>query len=172
MLESSMSQLCSKIIISSPSASMQGIKRQGGFIKESETKQKYFDLSSVWARCWYYCMPSEICWSAKLNSVKKSIGQCLANYSLIKRKVLKLYASFFFITPKHRKFLHVIPKSSHPEVIYRKGLPKNFTKLTGKHLFRSLILIKRRLLQAFSSKFCDNLRNTHFVQLPLLLNSY
>ena len=32
--------------------------------------------------------------------------------------------------------------SSHPEVFYKKGVLKNFSKFTGKHLRQSLFLIK------------------------------
>ena len=47
-------------------------------------------------------------------------------------------------------------RSSHPEVFCKKGVLRNFAKFTGKHLCRSLFLIK---LQASGDCFWVNFRN-------------
>ena len=39
-----------------------------------------------------------------------------------------------------------VPRSSHPEVFCKKGVPKNFAKFAGKHLCQSLFLIKLQAL--------------------------
>ena len=60
-----------------------------------------------------------------------------------------------------------------PEVFYKKGVLKNFTKFTGKHLYQSLFLIKLQasdlqlygketLAQVFSCEFCEIFKNTFF----------
>ena len=57
----------------------------------------------------------------------------------------------------------------------RKGVLRNFTKFTGKHLYQSLIfnkvaglrLKKETLAQVFSCKFCETSKNTFSYRTPL-----
>ena len=60
-------------------------------------------------------------------------------------------------------------------VLYEKGVLKNFTEFTGKHLCQSLFfnkiaglsqqLIKNEALaQVFSREFCENFKNTLFTK--------
>ena len=62
-----------------------------------------------------------------------------------------------------------------PEVFYKKGVLKNFAKLTGKHLCQILFLNKvagaasnfikkETLVQAFSCEFCEIFNNTLFTE--------
>ena len=44
-------------------------------------------------------------------------------------------------------------RSNHPEVFCKKGVLRNFTKFAGKHLCRSLFLIKLQAFRAFSCNF-------------------
>ena len=48
-------------------------------------------------------------------------------------------------TVYHNMFLYTF-RSSSPEVSCKKGVLKNFTKFTGKHLCQSLLLIKLQTL--------------------------
>ena len=52
-------------------------------------------------------------------------------------------------------------RNSRPEVFFTKGIHKNFAKVTGKHLCRSLFLIK---LQASGLHYAFNTR--YFWQVP------
>ena len=52
-------------------------------------------------------------------------------------------------------------RSSCLEVLCRKGIPRNFTKFTGKHLCQSLFF-KETLALVFSCEFCEISRNTFF----------
>ena len=73
--------------------------------------------------------------------------------------------------------------SSRPEVLCKKGVLKNFTKFTGKHLCQSLLfnkiaglrpttLLKKETLgQVFSSEFCEISKNTFFHRTPLVAAS-
>ena len=56
-----------------------------------------------------------------------------------------------------------------PEVLYEKGVLKNFAKLTGKHVSQSLsfnkdvawnFIKKENLAQMFSCEFCEIFKNT------------
>ena len=59
----------------------------------------------------------------------------------------------------------------------KKGVLRNFTKLTGKHLCQSLFLIKLQaikketLAQVFSCEFCEISKNTFFHRTPLVAAS-
>ena len=68
-------------------------------------------------------------------------------------------------------------RSSHPEVLCKKGVLKNSTKFTGKHLCQSLFfnkvaglrpasLLKKRLWHVFSCEFCEAFKNTFFHRTP------
>ena len=68
-------------------------------------------------------------------------------------------------------------RSSRPEVFCKKGVLRNFTKFTGKHLCQSLFFNKRETLaQVFSCEFCETLRTPFFIEplwwllLPFLTN--
>ena len=61
-------------------------------------------------------------------------------------------------------------RSSRPKVFCKKGVLKNFTKFTGKHLCQSLFfnkvagpcnfIKKETLAQVFSCEFCEISKNT------------
>ena len=59
-----------------------------------------------------------------------------------------------------------------PEVFYKKGVFRNFTKFTGKHQCQSLnkvvmrpaTLLKKRLAQVFSYEFYEISKNTFFTE--------
>ena len=61
-------------------------------------------------------------------------------------------------------------RSSRPEVFCKKGVLRNFKKLTGKHLCQSLFcndsacnfIKKETLAQMFSCEFCEISKNTSF----------
>ena len=63
--------------------------------------------------------------------------------------------------------------SSHqkqpPDVFCKKGVLKDFTKFTGKHLFQSLK--KETLVQLFSCEFCEISKNAFFYRTPLVAAS-
>ena len=65
-------------------------------------------------------------------------------------------------------------RSSRPEVFCKKGILRNFTKFTGKHLCQGLFLIKffiKTLAQVFSCEFCEIFKNTIFYRTPLVATS-
>ena len=54
-------------------------------------------------------------------------------------------------------------------MFYKKGVLRNFTKFTGKHLYLFLIklpatLLKKTLAQVFSCEFCGIFKNTFFTE--------
>ena len=60
-------------------------------------------------------------------------------------------------------------RSSRPEVFFRKGVLKNFTKFTGKHLYQSFFVNKvadLRPAHMFSCEFCEISKNTFFHRTP------
>ena len=76
---------------------------------------------------------------------------------------------------KTEKFCKPKVSGSCPEVFCKKGILKNFTKFTGKHLRQSLIfykvsglslqLIKKEtLVQVFFCEFCEIFKNTFFIK--------
>ena len=54
-------------------------------------------------------------------------------------------------------------------MFYKKGVLRNFVKLTSKHLCQSLfnLVKKETLVQVFSCEFCEIFKNTFFTE-PLL----
>ena len=55
------------------------------------------------------------------------------------------------------------------ELFYKKGVLRNFTKFTGKHLCQSLFFNK--VAQVFSREFCEISKNSFFTEpRRLLLN--
>ena len=71
--------------------------------------------------------------------------------------------------------------SSRSEVFCKKGVLRNFTKFTGKHLCQSLFfnkvagpgqacnfIKKETLAQVFSCEFCEISKNTFFYRTPLV----
>ena len=69
--------------------------------------------------------------------------------------------------------------SSRPYVFCKKGVLKNFRKLTGKHLCQSLFfnkfeglrpttLLKKTLAKVFLCEFCETSKNTSFYRTPLV----
>ena len=66
----------------------------------------------------------------------------------------------------------VVFRSSHQRCSVRKGVHRNFTKFTGKHLCQSLFFKKKQTLgQVFSWEFCENSKNTFFYRTPLVVDS-
>ena len=57
-------------------------------------------------------------------------------------------------------------RSSCPEMFCRKGVLRNFTKFTGKHLRQSLFFNKETLAHVFSCEFCEISKNTFFDRTP------
>ena len=60
-----------------------------------------------------------------------------------------------------------IIRNSHQKCSMKKGVLRNFTKFTGKHLCQSLFLIrlqKETLAQVFSCNFCEISWNTFFTE--------
>ena len=68
-------------------------------------------------------------------------------------------------------------RNSRAEVFYKRGVLKNFTKFTVKHLrqirfFRPAILLKKRLWHRyFSCEFCEIFKDTLFKRTPLVAAS-
>ena len=74
-------------------------------------------------------------------------------------------------------------RSSRPEMFCKKGVLRNFTKFTGKHLCQSLffnkvadlkpatLLKKETLAQVFSCEFCKISKSTFFHRTPLVAAS-
>ena len=71
----------------------------------------------------------------------------------------------------NKQILHFLEKnenrSSRPEVFRKKGVLRNFAKLTGKHMCQNLFLSKvadvikkETLTQVFSCEFCEISKNT------------
>ena len=68
---------------------------------------------------------------------------------------------------------YVSVQKQPPEVYYMKGVLKNFTKFTGKHLWQSLFFKNEILAQVFSCEFCEIFKNTLFTEhLRLLLSVF
>ena len=51
-------------------------------------------------------------------------------------------------------------RSSHRRCSIKKGVLRNFTKFTGKHVCQSLFIKKETLAQVFSREFCEVSKNT------------
>ena len=74
-------------------------------------------------------------------------------------------------------------KKQPPEVFYKKGVVRNFTKFIGKHLCLSLFfnkvaglrpatfIKKETMAQVFSYEFCEISKNTFFHRTPLVAAS-
>ena len=74
---------------------------------------------------------------------------------------------------KQKKKLSQTYRSSRPQVFCEKGVLRNFTKFTGKHLCQSLFLNKvaacnfikkETLAQVFSCEFCEISKTTFFTE--------
>ena len=85
---------------------------------------------------------------------------------------LKLcYVSYFLNHLTQIALLFFFFRSSLPEVVCKEGVPRNFVKLTGKHLCQSLVfwyccrpqiwnfIEKETLAHVFSCEFCENSKN-------------
>ena len=58
-----------------------------------------------------------------------------------------------------------VVKKSRMEVFCKKGVLRNFVKITGKHLCQSLFFIKKEALtQVFSCDFYEISKNTFFIE--------
>ena len=57
------------------------------------------------------------------------------------------------------------------EVFYKKGVLKNFTIFTGKHLCQSLFFKKETLAHVFSCEFCEIFKNSFLYRTPLVTAS-
>ena len=70
------------------------------------------------------------------------------------------------------KFKKPLFRRSCPEVLCEKGVPRNFTKFTGKHLCQSLFFDKKEtLVQVFCCEFCEISKNTFSYRRPLVAAS-
>ena len=73
------------------------------------------------------------------------------------------WSSQFLQLLKNKKNVH---RSSHRRCSVKKGVLKNFTKFTGKHLCQSLffntgwLYLKKRLAQVFCCESCEISKNT------------
>ena len=67
------------------------------------------------------------------------------------------------------KWINLFQKQS-PDIFCKKGVLRNFTKFTGKHLYQSLqpkafnFIKKETLAQMFSCEFCEIFKNTFFAK--------
>ena len=61
-------------------------------------------------------------------------------------------------------------RSSRPEVFCKKGVLRNFSKFSGKHLCQSLFIKKETLAQLFSCEFCE-MNFAKFPRKPFLQNT-
>ena len=76
-------------------------------------------------------------------------------------------------------WLQWINRSSRPEVFCKKGVLRNFTKFTGKHLRQSQSLFfnkvdfikKETLAEVFSCEFYEIFKNTFSYRIPLVAAS-
>ena len=93
---------------------------------------------------------------------------------LLKENLLKLHGCKELLTSQLIRF-----RTSCPEMFCKKGVLKNFTKFTGKHLCQSLFfnivadlspapLLKRDSGTGASCEFCEVSKNTLFYRTPLL----
>ena len=62
-------------------------------------------------------------------------------------------------------------RSSRPEVFYKKGVPRNFAKLTGKYLCQSLFFKRETLTQMFCCEFWETSKSTFLHRTPLVAAS-
>ena len=62
-------------------------------------------------------------------------------------------------------------RSSLSEVFCKKGILRNFAKITGKHLCQSLFIKKDTLVQVFSCVFGETSKNTFFNRISLMVAS-
>ena len=93
--------------------------------------------------------------------IKRSTqGRCFPDNFFI--EISASFKSFFIV-----KSYITGSRSSHPRYSIRKGVLKNFAKLTGKHLCQSLFfnkVKKETLSQVFSCEFCEISKNTFFTE--------
>ena len=119
-----------------------------------------------------------------VSQIRDFRGDCLNFWLFIKKKMQakenERVIWFWIFT---RKCYY---RSSHPEVLCKEGVLKNFTKFTGKHLCQSLfsnkatsllqLYQKVALAQVIFCEFWKILRTPFFTEhlqwLPLLLGSY
>ena len=59
-------------------------------------------------------------------------------------------------------------RSSRQEVFCKKGVLKNFVKLTGKHLCQGLFFNKETLTQVFFCEFWEIFKKSFFYRTPLV----
>ena len=113
-------------------------------------------------------------------SLKQSVS-CFNNKLLTKKlntKQLSLSCNKDHITYVIvKKYFVTISRSSHPEVLCKKGVLRNFAKFRGKHLRQSLFLKnvagqacnfikKETLAQVFSCEFCKISKNIFSYRIP------
>ena len=86
-----------------------------------------------------------------------------------------LFKLWEFMEALGRNILHFNYRSSLPEVLCKKGVLRNFTKRTRKHLWPSLFfnkaaglacnfIKKEALAQVFPYEFCEISKNTFFAE--------
>ena len=96
---------------------------------------------------WNRCLASR--WNAQVKLCPQLIGR--AEVSLVS-------PSFGFSKTTNTT------RSSHQRCSLKKGVLRNFTKFTGKHLCQSLFFNKVAGPQVFSCEFCETSQNTFFTE--------
>ena len=78
---------------------------------------------------------------------------------------IALVCILVFYTINHATMFFLF-RSSHRRCSVRKGVLRNFTKFTGKHLCQSLFFNKvaETLAQVFSCEFCEISKNSFFTE--------
>ena len=112
-------------------------------------------LHSCFLACWYHSNTNRI--------LKETFSRKLLSLELPVVAVRKITKGNVF-SPNHSD-VSLRPGSSCPEVFSKKGVLRNFTKFTGKHLCQSLFFNKvffkkETLTQVFSCEFCEMSKNT------------
>ena len=65
---------------------------------------------------------------------------------------------------KPRKHNNICLEAVVQRCSVKKGVLKNFTNFTGKHLCQSLFFNKKTLAQVFPRKICEIYKNTFFIE--------
>ena len=111
--------------------------------------------------------------------IKTAVHRCTTDVPWKFRKIyLKISEVEFSFSRIHESWF----RSSHQRCSVRKGVFRNFTKSTGKHLCQSLFLIKLQaeacncikketLAQVFSCEFCEIFKIIYFYRIPLVPTS-
>ena len=100
--------------------------------------------------------------------IKGKNGKERVIYQSWEQPMLKGSCEYLICTKYFNWFLS---RSGLPQVFYKKGALKNFTKFTGKYLCQSLFIKKETLAQVFSCEFCEISESTFLHRTPLVVAS-